>query len=165
MRSQPRIEQYAVADPVIAVVTSDAAGAATLTVGPLDGSEPSQTLADYSDISQLKSSGRSGLLGFVLTPLSDRDLGGDAQLHVYDPAAAKLTTVSGFDGKPLEPLDWTFVPGTTFIVAQTARPWSGTPSVGCSPRWLGYSGHPRRQEGLGRGSKITTAVSDDRRAA
>jgi WD40 repeat protein len=120
VRSQPRIEQYAVADPVIAVVTSDATGAATLTVGPLDGSEPSQTLADDSDISQLKSSGRSGLLGFVLTPLSDPDLGGDGQLHVYDPVAAKLITVSGFDGQPLEPLDWTFVPGTTFIVAQTA---------------------------------------------
>jgi WD40 repeat protein len=120
VRSQTRIEQYAVADPVIAVVTSDATGAATLTVGPLDGSEPSQTLADDSDISQLKSSGRSGLLGFVLTPLSDPDLGGDGQLHVYDPVAAKLITVSGFDGQPLEPLDWTFVPGTTFIVAQTA---------------------------------------------
>jgi hypothetical protein len=119
VRKQPRIEEYAVADPVIAVVTSDAAGAGTLTVGPVDGSKPPQTIADDSDISQLKSSGRSGLLGFVLTPLTDPDLGGDGQLHVYDPAAAKLITVSGFDGKPLEPLDWTFVPGTTFIVAQT----------------------------------------------
>jgi hypothetical protein len=119
VRKQPRIEQYAVADPVIAVVTSDANDAGALTVGPLDGSEPSQTLADNSEISQLKSSGRSGLLGFVLTPLSDPDLGGDGQLHVYDPVAAKLITVSGFDGRPVEPLDWTFVPGTTSIVAQT----------------------------------------------
>ena len=119
MHSQPHIEQYAVADPVIAVVTSDAAGAATFTVGPLDGSEPTQTLADNSDISQLKSSGPSGLLGFVLTPLNDSDIGGDGQLHVYDPVAAKLITVSGLDGKPLQPLDWAFVPGTTSIVAQT----------------------------------------------
>jgi hypothetical protein len=120
VRSQPRIEQYAVADPAIAVVTSDAAGAAALTVGPLDGSEPNQTLADNSDISQLRSSGPSGLLGFVLTPLNDTDLGGGGQLHFYDPVAGKLSKVSGFDGKPLEPLDWAFVPGTTSIVAQTA---------------------------------------------
>ena len=119
VRSQPHIEQYAVADPVIGVVTSDAAGAATFTVGPLDGSEPTQTLADNSDISQLKSSGPGGLLGFVLTPLNDPDLGGGGQLHVYDPVAAKLITVSGLDGKPLDPLDWAFVPGTTSIVAQT----------------------------------------------
>ena len=119
VHSQPHIEQYAVADPVIGVVTSDAAGAATLTVGPLDGSEPTQTLADNSDISQLKSSGPSGLLGFALTPLNDPDLGGGGQLHLYDPVAAKLITVSGFDGKPLEPLAWAFVPGTTSIVAQT----------------------------------------------
>jgi WD40 repeat protein len=120
VRSQPHIEQYAVADPTIAVVTSDADGAGTLTVGPLDGSEPTQTLAANSDISQLKSSGPSGLLGFVLTPLSDPDQGGDGQLHLYDPVTGKLITVSGFDGKPLDPLDWAFVPGTTSIVAQTA---------------------------------------------
>jgi len=120
VRSQPRIEQYAVADPAIAVVTSDAAGAATLTVGPLDGSEPNQTLVDNSDISQLKSSGPSGLLGFVLTPLSDPDLAPGGQLHLYDPVTGKVIKVSGFDGKPLESLDWAFVPGTTSIVAQTA---------------------------------------------
>jgi hypothetical protein len=120
VRSQPHIEQYAVADPTIAVVTSDADGAGTLTVGPLDGSEPTRTLAANSDISQLKSSGPSGLVGFVLTPLSDPDQGGDGQLHLYDPVTGKLITVSGFDGKPLDPLDWAFVPGTTSIVAQTA---------------------------------------------
>jgi WD40 repeat protein len=95
-------------------------GAGTLTVGPLDGSEPTRTLAANSDISQLKSSGPSGLVGFVLTPLSDPDQGGDGQLHLYDPVTGKLITVSGFDGKPLDPLDWAFVPGTTSIVAQTA---------------------------------------------
>jgi hypothetical protein len=120
VRRQPRIEQYAVADPVIGVVTSDAAGAGTLTVGPLDGSKLAQTLADNSDISQLKSSGPSGLLGFVLTPLSGPDRGGDGQLHLYEPVTGKLIKVSGFDGKPSNPLDWAFVPGTTSIVAQTA---------------------------------------------
>jgi hypothetical protein len=121
VRSQPRIEQYAVADPAIAVVTSDADGSSTLTVGPVDGSGPIQTLADNSEISQLKSSGPSGLLGFVLTPLSDPDLTGGGQLHLYDPVARKLIKVSGFDGKRLDPLDWAFVPGTTSIVAQTAE--------------------------------------------
>jgi hypothetical protein len=147
VRSQPHIEQYAVADPTIAVVTSDAGGAGTLTVGPLDGSEPSQTLAANSDISQLKSSGPSGLFGFVLTPLSDPDQGGDGQLHLYDPVTAKLITVSGFDGKPFEPLDWAFVPGTTSIVAQTADtsfylidPLHGTPTqpLGGHSRMYGF---------------------------
>jgi WD40 repeat protein len=147
VRSQPRIEQYAVADPVIGVVTSDAAGAGTFTVGPVDGSEPTQTLADNSDISQLKSSGPRGLLGFVLTPLNDADLGGGGQLHLYDPVAAKLIAVSGFDGKPLEPLDWAFVPGTTSIVAQTAdnafyliEPLNGRPTqpLGGHSRMYGF---------------------------
>jgi hypothetical protein len=147
VRSQPRIEQYAVADPVIGVVTSDAAGAATLTVGPLDGSGPTQTLANNSDISQLKSSGPSGLLGFVLTRLSDPDRGGDGQLHLYDPVTGKLIKVSGFDGKPLEPLDWAFVPSTTSIVAQMADnsfylidPLNDTPTqpLGSHSRMYGF---------------------------
>ena len=147
VRSQPRIEQFAVADPAIALVTSDAAGAGTLTVGPLDGSKPTQTLADNSDISQLKSSGPGGLLGFVLTPLTDTDLAAGGALHLYDPVTGKLIKVSGFDGKPLEPLDWAFVPGTTSIVAQTADnsfylidPLNGTPTqpLGSHPRMYGF---------------------------
>jgi hypothetical protein len=147
VRSQPRIEQYAVAGPAIAVVTSDAAGSSTLTVGPVDGSEPTQTLADNSDISQLKSSGPSGLLGFVLTPLNDPDLGGGGQFHLYDPVRGKLIALSGFDGKPLEPLDWAFVPSTTSIVAQTAdnafyliEPLNGRPTqpLGGHSRMYGF---------------------------
>lgn len=118
VRSQPHIEQYAVADPVIAVVISDENGVGTLAVGPIDGSDRSQTLAENSQISQLKSSGPGGLFGFVQTPLNERDLTGGG-LHLYDPVAGKLIKVSGFDGKPLDPQDWAFVPGTTSIVAQT----------------------------------------------
>src|SRR6187200_673750 len=76
VRSQPHIEQYAVADPVIAVVISDENGVGTLAVGPIDGSDRSQTLAENSQISQLKSSGPGGLFGFVQTPLNERDLTG-----------------------------------------------------------------------------------------
>ena len=147
VRSQPSIEQFAVADPAIAVVTSDAAGAGTLTVGPVDGSKPAQTLADNSDISQLKSSGPSGLLGFVLTPLSDPELPAGGELHLYDPVTGKLIKVSGFDGKPLEPLDWAFVPGTTSIVVQMADnsfylidPLNDTPTqtLGSHSRMYGF---------------------------
>ena len=56
------------------------------------------------DISQLKSSGPSGLLGFVLFPLGDADAAGCGQLHLYNPVTGKLIEVSGLDGKPLEPL-------------------------------------------------------------
>jgi hypothetical protein len=147
VRSQPHIEQYAVADPAIAVVTSDADGASTLTVGPVDGAGPGQTLAENSEISQLKSSGPGGLIGFVLTPLDDPDLTEGGQLHVYDPAAGKLIKVSGFDSKRLDPLDWAFVPGTTSIVAQAADtslyltdPLSGTPTqpLGGHSRMYGF---------------------------
>ena len=157
-RRQPHIEQYAVADPVIGVVTSDGDGAGTLTVGPLDGSKPSQTLADNSDISQLKSSGPSGLIGFVLTPLSGPDRGGDGQLHLYNPVTGKLIKVSGFDGKSFQPLDWAFVPGTTSIVAQTADnsfylidPLNGRPP-------LPLGGHSRM---YGFVSGSTTLIVDD----
>ena len=148
VRKQPFIEEYAVADPVIAVVTSDGAGLGTLTVGPVDGSEPPQTIADNSVIGQLKSSGSAGILGFVVTPLSDPDQARGGQLHLYDPVAGgKLIKVSGFDGKPLDPLDWTFVPGTTSIVAQLADgsfylvdPLYGTPTqpLGSHSRMYGF---------------------------
>jgi hypothetical protein len=61
--------------------------------------------------------------------------------------AAKLITVSGFDGKPVEPLDWAFVPGTTSIVAQTADnsfylidPFKGRPTqpLGGHSRMYGF---------------------------
>jgi hypothetical protein len=45
---------------------------------------------------------------------------GDGQLDLCDQAAGELIPVLGLDGKPLEQLDWAFVPGTTSIVAQTA---------------------------------------------
>jgi hypothetical protein len=158
VRRQPHIEQYAIADPVIAVVTSDAAGVGTLTVGPVDGSQPIQTIADNSDISQLQSSGRSGLLGFVLFPSGDADAAGGGQLHLYNPVTGKLIKVSGLDGKSLEPLDWVFVPGTTSVVVQTAEssfylidPLNGTP-----PQPLG--GHSR-MHGFVPGS--TTLIVDD----
>jgi hypothetical protein len=148
VRTQPHIEQYAVADPAMAVVTSDAAGVGTLTVGPVDGSQPSQTIADNSDISQLKSSGPSGLLGFVLFPLgADEDAAGGGQLHLYNPVTGKLIKVSGLDGNPLEPLDWAFVPGTTSVVVQTAEssfylidPLNGTPTqpLGAHSRMHGF---------------------------
>jgi hypothetical protein len=83
----------------------------------------------------------------VLTPLSDPELTEGGQLHLYDPVAGKLITVPGFDGKPLDPLDWAFVPGTTSIVAQTADtslylidPLNGTPTqpLGGHSRMYGF---------------------------
>ena len=148
VRRQPFIEEYAVADPAIAVVTSDTAGAGTLTVGPMRGSEPPQTLADNSGISQLKSSGPGGLFGFVMTPLSDRERTRDRGLHLYDPVAGgKLIKVPGFDGKPLDPMEWAFVPGTSSIVAQMddaslylIDPLNGTPAqpLGSHSRMYGF---------------------------
>jgi WD40 repeat protein len=90
--------------------------------------------------------------------LSGPDRGGDGQLHLYNPVKGKLIKVSGFDGKPFQPLDWAFVPGTTSIVAQTADnsfylidPLNGRP-----PQPLG--GHSRMY-GFVPGS--TTLIVDD----
>lgn len=120
VRSGPRIQEYAVADPAIAVVTQNAIQGGSLTVGPVSGSGPTRTIADHSDISQLQSSGPGGLFGFVRTPLTgpNRNI---RQLQLYDPVSGgNLIGVLGFDGKPLDAQDWAFVPGTTSIVAQTA---------------------------------------------
>jgi hypothetical protein len=158
VRSQPRIEQFAVADPALAVVASDADDVGTLAVGPVDGSEPAKTIADKSDISQLKSSGPSGLFGFVLTRLSESELTRGGELQLYDPAAGKLIMVSGFDGKPVEPLDWAFVPGTTSVVVQTVESsfYRIDPVNGSPPQLLG--GHSR-MHGFVPGS--TTLIVED----
>ena len=119
VQSARGIQEYAVAEPSIAVITADDAKAGRLTVGPVDGSEPARTLVDNADIGQLQSSGRAGMFGFVARPLSgpDQDL---VQLQLYDPTTGgELIKVVGFDGKPLAPQVWAFVPGTTAIVAQT----------------------------------------------
>jgi hypothetical protein len=135
VQSAQGIQEYAVAEPSIAVITADDAKAGRLTVGPVDGSEPARTLVDNADIGQLQSSGRAGMFGFVARPLSgpDQDL---VQLQIYDPTAGgDLIKVVGFDGKPLAPQVWAFVPGTTSIVVQTEDasfflidPINGTPA-------------------------------------
>ena len=117
---EPAIQEFAVAEPNLAVITGSEGAGGRLTIEALDGSEPSRTLTENSDVTQLQSSGRGGRFGFVVRPLSGPDQD-TAQLTLYDPAAdEELIKVVGLDGRPLEPQVWTFVPGTNSIVAQTA---------------------------------------------
>jgi hypothetical protein len=118
--SAPRIQEFALSGPSLAVVTQDEISAGTLAVGPVRGSGDWKTVATDTVVTQLQASEANGVFGFVLQPLSgpDKDR---TQLHVYDPAAGdQLTGIRGLDGKPLDPESWAFVPGTRSIVAQTA---------------------------------------------
>jgi hypothetical protein len=118
--SAPRIQEFAVSGPSLAVVTQDETSAGTLAIGPVRGSGAWKTVTTDAVITQLQASESNGVFGFVLQPLSGSDKD-QTQLHLYDPTAGdQLIGVRGLDGKPLDPESWAFVPGTRSIVAQTA---------------------------------------------
>ena len=135
VHSEPGIQEYAVAGPRLAVVTVTSEGNRRLTVRDLAGTEPARTIADGAIISQLHSSGPSGVLGFVRTTPGGSGGPNPSQLQVWDPTSdAEPTAVLGLDGQPLAPQVWTFVPGTNSIVAQIpdgtcflVDPFGGTP--------------------------------------
>ncbi len=113
-----RIQEYAVAGNSLATIVNDADGTGTLTIRAMDDPGSPRIVAGDAYISQLQSASVGGMFGFVVSP---RGAGATSQtqLQIYDPAdPRKLTGVLGFDGKPLEPQDWAFVPGTTSVIAQ-----------------------------------------------
>lgn len=113
----PRLQEFAVAEPALAVVSQVDDEVATLTVGPVDGSAPPVIVGENARFTQLKSAGPGGRFGFVRSPVGTT---GDLtpQLELYDPVTKELVKVKGFDGGPLTPEDWAFVPGSKSIVAQ-----------------------------------------------
>lgn len=115
----PRIQQYAVADPALAVVTTGDKDSAELTIARLDGSAAPHTVVRESSIGQLKSSGPGGAFGWIVTGY--RRSVPPNRLLLFDPAAAAPPKpVVGLDGKPLIVNSWYFVPGTRSIVVQNA---------------------------------------------
>ena len=135
VHAEPGIQEYAVAGPRLAVVTVATEGNRRLTIRDLAGTEPARTIADGAIITQLHSSGPSGVLGFVRTAQGGSGGPNPSQLQVWDPTSdAEPTTILGLDGQPLAPQVWTFVPGTNSIVAQIpdgtcflVDPFGGTP--------------------------------------
>jgi hypothetical protein len=121
VRSEPRIQEFAVAAPAIAVVTPGPGGNSRLTVGPLGDAGAAPTVVDNSMISQLKSSGPGGLFGFIRTTLGQGTDPNRLQLELYDPVSGgSPIEVHGLKGSSLEVQDWAFVPGTTSVVVQTS---------------------------------------------
>jgi hypothetical protein len=122
VRTEPRIQEFAVAVPSIAVVTELPTGLSRLSVGPLGDAGAATTLVDDSLVSQLKSSGPGGLFGFIRTTLGKGTQQNVLRLELYDPVSGGgLTEVHGLKGTSLLVQDWAFVPGTTSVVVQTAN--------------------------------------------
>jgi hypothetical protein len=118
--SAARIQEFAISGPSLAVVTQDSESAGMLTVGPLNGSGPSKTLATDVVVTGLQASDFNGVFGFTVMPLSGTNQY-QTQLHLYDPSTGDDPTgLLGLDNKPLAPQTWAFVPGTRTILAQTA---------------------------------------------
>jgi hypothetical protein len=57
---EPQIQEYAVAEPQLPVIPAVQDAGSRLTVGPLDGSQPTRTLAERTDVSQHQASGWGG---------------------------------------------------------------------------------------------------------
>ncbi len=113
----PRIQAFAVAEPLMVVNTQDGDDAGRLTVGPVDGSEGPKTIADQGLFTQLRSSGPGGMFGFVRSPRGF-EASGESQLEFYDPATGEVTRAKGLAGGALAVQDWAFIPGARSIVVQ-----------------------------------------------
>lgn len=113
----PRIQEYAVLPFGVAMITLDESGAPGVQIA-VDGETTLQSVAvpDGAVVSQLRGSGASNLLGFLV------ETGGEArELWVIDPddISGVPRIVLGFDGEPVNVEDWAFVAGTTSLVVQS----------------------------------------------
>lgn len=120
-----RIQQYALLDDYLAVVTLDERGAPTLSLEPLAGG-PAVTVPTPPAfvIRAVRASAQSNLLGYLVEGegSSGGETGGESTstLFVYDLSdpSGVATEVTGIGGSALTVIDWTFVPGTGSLVAQ-----------------------------------------------
>lgn len=120
----PRITEYAVLGDVLAVVTVDDVGTPTLQFAtPADGRSAPVATPPATEISDLRSAPGETLVGFVVHAVGAVDTGtGAGRLHVHDIAdpSGVSREVTGVGGAPIDVVDWTFVPGTTSVVVQSA---------------------------------------------
>jgi hypothetical protein len=121
VRSEPRVQEFAVAAPSVAVVTELPNGLSRLSVGPLGDAGAASTVIDDSLVSQLRSSGPGGAFGFIRTTLAKGTKQNVLRLELYDPVSGGAPVeLHGLEGTSLLVQDWAFVPGTTSVVVQTA---------------------------------------------
>ncbi len=146
--SAPRIQEYAdTPDGVVALVLDGDGGARLQTV---DGSGAEGTLPTpgRGDIRLLRASADAGRIGYVFTgPAADGTAEYTNTLFVSDPDATDSAprAVLGIDGTPLRTDAWFFVPGTAYLVAESAdRSLVLVDATGAAPpRALGQLGDMR----------------------
>ncbi|MGL4340158.1 MAG: hypothetical protein ACRCSP_07030 [Rhodoglobus sp.] len=116
----PRIQEYALLRDLLAVVTlgDDDTPKLTLTP-PSGGAQTSVDLGAAKTIRELRAASTGDIFGYILDA-GYRAVGPRNTLYLYDltTAGGVPTPVVGFGGAPLSVLSWTFVPGTTSLVAQ-----------------------------------------------
>lgn len=115
-----RIQEYALLDDYLAVVTLDEQGTPALSLEPLaDGPTVTVPTPQALAIRAVGASAPSNLLGYVVE--HERPSGEIAStLFVYDlsDASGVPIEVTGIGGAPLIVVDWIFVPGTGSLVVQ-----------------------------------------------
>jgi hypothetical protein len=121
----PRIQEYTTTAAHLAAVVLAEDGTASVIAAGADGNGAhSVLLPGVGTVRQLYGSGRSELMGFSYsgstTSESTTTTSVENVLLVYDPTdgSAVARPVIGLDGAPLQVSDWTFVPGTTSLIAQ-----------------------------------------------
>jgi hypothetical protein len=118
--SAPKIQDYAVFDAAVAVVTADESGMNALSLVNAQGNVESVALPGAGTVDLLRGNAATGVLGFTFTgaePTPERTY--FDTLFTIDLASTRLLTpVTGLDGEALEVLEWSFVPASTRLIAQ-----------------------------------------------
>lgn len=158
----PRIQEYAdTPDGVVALVLDDDGGARLQTVDGA-GAEGTLPTPGRGDIRLLRGSADAGRIGYVFTgPAAEGTAEYTNTLFVSDPDApdARPHAVLGIDGSPLRTDAWFFVPGTAYLVAESAdRSLVLVDATGAAPpRALGQLGDLR---GILPGTTSVVVASD-----
>lgn len=118
--SAARIQEFAVFPQMLAVAILNDDDTNNIVLSAGGGITSNVALPRPGVVTQLHSSGASNILGFTF---SDPGLDGKDRniLYFLDLTGTGVPQpVLGLDGQPLSVSDWTFVPGTTSIIAQSS---------------------------------------------
>ncbi len=119
IHSAPRIQDYALFEQALVVVTLDDDDFSQLSLVSPDGKIENLSLPGAGTITSIAADRPSGTLGFVFSAAADDpDSRPSPVLYTVQLAGNRqLEPVNGLDGEPLEVTEWNFVPGGTSLVA------------------------------------------------
>lgn len=120
--SAPRIQDFAVFDGLVAVVTTLDTGLSALSLVNADGDVESVALPGAGTIDLMRGNAATGMLGFTFTgaePTPERTYF-DTLFTVDLNTTRLLNPVLGLDVQALEVLEWAFVPSSTRLIAQNS---------------------------------------------